>query len=105
MISKKKAGKCYILFSMHAVLRFPVPVHCSPFNSCFPCLPVLFGQYSSADFLPWLQGQLLVLPALALPFAIPCPASLPQLFPSTAHMVSVPTPSFARWLLEGAGVW
>lgn len=86
---------------MHAALRFSVPVHCSLFNPRFLFLPVLFV---SADFLLWLQGLLFVLPALTFPFTVLCPASLPQLSPSTAEIVSIPTLSLGVWLLAGPEV-
>ena len=80
---------------MHAVLRFSVPVHCSLFNSGFLFLPVLFVRsvQQCADFLPWLQGLLFVLPALTFPFAVLCRTSLPQLFLAFSEIVSIPTPS------------
>lgn len=91
---------------MHATLRFSVPVLCSLFNPRFLFLPVLFVRsYSSADFLLWLQGLLFVLPALTFPFTVLCPASLPQLSPSTAEIVSIPTPALGERLLAGAGVY
>lgn len=74
-----------------------------PVNWRFPFLLVSFVRpVQQCWLLPWFLALPFVLPALTSPFAVPCPASLPQLFPSTAKTASIATPSLGGWLLAGA---